>query len=114
MSTINKVKGQRYRILTDEVRKIWSELSFKTSSDDVEFDDGQSLTAKYGVVNTYTLTAGSGYITVPNVSATAKVDIYTNVYGLNPTNVVQNGTDLIIYFVPQSTNVTVKVVVGEF
>lgn len=40
------LKGKKYRILADPVKKIWHRISFWTSASDVEFEDGTRLQGK--------------------------------------------------------------------
>lgn len=41
-----KKKGQKYKVCVDAVKHIYEALSFWTHSDDVTFDDGETLTEK--------------------------------------------------------------------
>lgn len=142
MSTIEKVKGQRYRILVDSVNKVWKELSFKNSASDVEFDDGMTAEEKVGnikglttlkqnevgyaldstaaaiapTVLTGTLYIGNTTLTFNSsaITSTAKINIYSSKYGVSPTDAVVSGNMLTLSFDEQDSNINIKVEVSEF
>lgn len=60
-----------------------------------------------------TLTAGSTQLVFTDASITnnSLIDVYTTVYGVNPTEQVQSGTTLTLTFDAQDSNIGVKVVV---
>ncbi len=70
--------------------------------------------ASLSYVVTGVLTAGSTTLTFSNVPITSNsmIDIYTNVYGLNPTNVVVDNNSMTLTFEAQQTDVSVKVKVS--
>lgn len=142
MSTIQKVTGQRYRILVDSVNKVWKELSFKNSASDVEFDDGMTAEEKVGnikglttlkqsqtgyaldstaaaiapTVLSGTLYIGSTSLTFTNsaITSTAKINIYSSKYGVNPKDAVVSGNTLTLTFDAQTDNINFRVEVSEF
>ena len=113
--------GQRYRVLADKIARKWQQLSFKTAAEDVYFshNESETLTSIVGVAYNTTLPAGetecyviaTGGLTLDN-----KIDVYTDMYGLVPTNLEINDLEdkVTLTFPPQSEPVTVKVVVGAF
>lgn len=113
--------GQRYRVLADKIARKWQQLSFKTAAEDVYFshNESETLTSIVGVAYNTTLPAGetecyiiaTGGLTLDN-----KIDVYTDMYGLVPTNLEINDLEdkVTLTFPPQSEPVIVKVVVGAF
>lgn len=143
MSTINKVTGKKYRILADAVNKIWEEISFWTSSNDVTFDDGMTAQAKVGSIKglvtapqignpgyildssvaatiptvlTGTLSAGATTMSFTNsaINSSAKIQIYSSLFGVVPKSAVISGQTLTLTFKAQTTAVTIKVEVSQF
>lgn len=143
MSVINTVTGKKYRILKDAVNKIWDQISFWTSSVDVEFADGMDAETKLGAINGlvtteqtvpgYVLDAsvaalapkvfngvirptGSTTLTFidPVISSTAKIQIYSSQWGYTPDEVVTSGNTLTITFPVPDALVEIKVEVSEF
>ena len=51
MATINHVSGKSYRVCTNADTDTYDELSFKTDSTDVKFNDGYSAEYKVGIIN---------------------------------------------------------------
>lgn len=64
-----------------------------------------------GSVFTGTLTAGSTMLVISDndITTDSMIDIYTTVYGLNPTNVVVANGSITLTFEAQQSNVGVKV-----
>lgn len=62
---------------------------------------------------TATLTIGATTLTFTDASIgnNSLIDVYTDAYGVNPTNAVQSGTTVTLTFDPQATNVSVKIAV---
>lgn len=60
---------------------------------------------------TGTLTAGSTSVTLSDasISSSSTIDIYTDVFGVNPTNVVVSAGSVVLTFEAQQSNVGVKV-----
>ena len=143
MSTINTVTGKKYRILKDAVNKVWDQISFWTSSTDVEFNDGMTAEQKVGDIKglvsspqstngfvmdatvvspVYKVLNGTirpnGVLTLtftdPLISDTAKIQIYTNVWAYTPEEVIVSGNTLTITFPEPDALTLVKVEVGDF
>lgn len=143
MSTINTVTGKKYRILKDAINKVWDQISYWTASTDVEFADGMTAEDKVGdikgLVSTPQSTDGfvmdasvvspvykvlngtirpNGVLTLtftdPLISDTAKIQIYTNVWGYTPEEVIVSGNTLTITFPEPDALTLVKVEVGDF
>ena len=143
MSTITVVTGKKYRILKDAVNKVWNTISFWTSSTDVEFADGMTAEDKVGDIKGLVSTPQSlnGFVmdatvvspvykvlngtirpngvltltfTDPLISDTAKIQIYTNVWGYTPEEVIVSGNTLTITFPEPDALTLVKVEVGDF
>ena len=64
-------------------------------------------------VFTETLTAGDTTITVTDqaISADSMIDIYTNVFGIAPTNIVASAGTVTVTFNAQQNDISVKIVV---
>ena len=143
MSTINKVTGKKYRILKDAVNKVWDEISFQSVASDTLFNDGMDAETKLGAIKGIVTTEQTdpGYVLDASVTAlapkifngtlrpgspttltfidpvitdTAKIQIYTNLYGYIPDSVNVSGNTLTIEFSEPDSLVLVKVEVSEF
>lgn len=71
------------------------------------------VNGKFGVALTGTLTAGNTTLTLSNASilTTSTIDIYTDTWGVNPTDVTVSAGTIVLTFDEQENNVAVKVVV---
>ena len=143
MSTINPVSGRKYRILRDPVNKVWDEVSFVNLAQDTIALDGLDLETKVGAIKGLVTTEQSqpGYVMDASVTAiapkvfngtigagaaktltfidpvitnTAKIQIYTDLFGYTPIDSVVSGNTLTISFPAPSRQVLVKVEVSEF
>ena len=142
MSTINHVSGRKYRILKDAVNKIWDEISFVNDAQDTIAADGMTVEQKVGgikgivtsrsdqagyvldsrycaatpVTLSATLVQGQTTLTFTNsaINVNAKIEVFTNTYGVSPTNMAQSGTTLTLTFPAQSADVSVKVQISSF
>lgn len=58
-----------------------------------------------------TLTAGNTTVTISNAAITGNetIDIYTNVFGVNPTNIVASSGSIVLTFPVQTSDISVKV-----
>lgn len=58
-----------------------------------------------------TLTAGDTTVTILNAAITGNetIDVYTNVFGVNPTDIVASSGSIVLTFPVQASNVSVKV-----
>lgn len=143
MSIINPVSGKHYRILRDATNKIWDEISFVNLAQDTIANDGLDLETKVGAIKGLvtsvqsqpgyvmdasvtplaptifngTISAGAAKTLTfidPVITSTAKVVIYTDLFGYVPTNSVVSGNTLTITFPAPTRQVLVKVEVSEF
>ena len=71
-STITKVTGRTYRVLTDNTPGsfVWNQLSFWTAASDVEFSDGVDAQTKLGAIQGITTSTS---ITTTGYAADASV-----------------------------------------
>ena len=62
---------------------------------------------------TSTLSAGATTLTFTDSSITnnCMIDVYTDIYGISPTNMVQSGTTVTLTFEEQSDSISIKLVV---
>ena len=118
--TENIVTGKKYRVLTDEKNDKWDRISFWTSSKDVECDNGDSIeeraTKLQGICITSILPAGSTSITFTNSSITEDcfVDVYTDVYGVNPEEIDTSVSGrLTLIFERQEKDIRVRIKIRE-
>ena len=116
-----RVKGQRFRVLVDKIARKWQQLSFKTAAEDVYFSDNESetLTSIVGLTYRTVLEAGKtecSVIATGGLLPDNKIDVYTDMYGLVPLDVVIDdlANTVTLKFAPQSEDVVVKVTVGAF
>lgn len=83
----------------------------------VSYQDANALMTKiaqkFGTVFTKTLTAGDTTITITDqaISANSMIDIYTNVFGIAPTNIVASAGTVTVTFNAQQNDISVKIVV---
>ncbi len=114
------ITGKKYRLLSDITNKIWDRISFWTAASDVEFSNGKnaeeiynelSAKASIGIDLTSTLKAGEISVSFTNDAITddSAINVYTDTFGINPTNMSVSGTTLTITFGAQDTDVRVKV-----
>ena len=77
---------------------------------------GSAVDKDYGWVDlTGTLTAGSTTLTIQNevINPTKCIEIFTDVYGVTPSNAVVTSGQIVLTFEAQESNVGVKVRVTE-
>lgn len=79
---------------------------------DIEDDYGGYIITK---ILTSTLTAGATSLTFTNsaITSTSLIDVYTNTWGINPTNIVASTGEVTLTFDAQSSNVSVRLLVIE-
>lgn len=68
-----------------------------------------TLNQALGSIMTATLTAGSTSVSFSPVSDDSLIDVYTDIYGVNPESVTLDDNHLVLTFAEQETDVTVKV-----
>lgn len=77
---------------------------------------GSAVEGEYGWVDlTSTLTAGSTTLTIQNevIDPTKCIEIFTDVYGVTPSNAVVTSGQIVLTFEAQESNLGVKVRVTE-
>lgn len=79
----------------------------------IKYDSNNGLYAETGKVLTQTLAVGETTLTFTDASIgnNSLIDVYTNVYGVNPKTMTQSGTTVGLTFKAQSVAVSVKLVV---
>lgn len=73
----------------------------------------QKISGGGGTIFTRTLTAGDTTITIMDqvISADSMIDIYANVFGIAPTNIVASAGTVTVTFNAQQNDISVKIVV---
>lgn len=87
-------------------------INVLTDADHCMLSDGvTSVEDAIGKIFTTVLATGSTTITISDdmINTNSMVDVYTTIYGLNPTNVVVNNGSITLTFEAQSSDVSVKV-----
>lgn len=101
-----------YKCNDDGVTGTWDSTKWDvtTVADELVNGGGGGSGASWKDV-TGTLTAGSTSITLSDasISSSSTVDIYTDVFGVNPTNVVVSAGSVALTFEAQQSNIGVKV-----
>ena len=90
----------------------YSHSGLKTTADTL-VGSCNELFDKFGTELTGTLTAGNTTLTLSDASilTTSSIDIYTDTWGVNPTDVTVSAGSFVLTFDEQENNVAVKVVV---
>lgn len=123
-SKLPSANGQNYISIPSDDGNEYAQVSFDTSDNAIYFRtrkkvDGidiwttwQQLGTK-DVVLTGTLTAGQTSLVISDAAITADslIDIYTDKYGVNPTNVTSAAGSVTLTFEAQTSNLNVKVVI---
>lgn len=94
----------------------WMAKRNNTNVDPVEGDDWMLLmAAPEGLVLTGTLLAGETELIFTNseINNNSIIMASTDIYGVCPTEMVQSDTSVTLTFLPQSTNVVVKLSIKE-
>lgn len=102
--------GNNQALIYDQTTSKWINSVLFGNMIDVD-GNNHMLNAAIGKYNYVTLTAGSTQITITGVYSTDLIDVYTNVYGLNPESMTYSNGNLIITFPAQSIDVSVCVIV---
>ncbi len=100
-----------YKCNDDSVTGTWdsSKWDITTVADELANGGGGSGGSWTDV--TGTLTAGNTSVTLSDasISSSSTIDIYTDVFGVNPTNVVVSAGSVVLTFEAQQSNIGVKV-----
>lgn len=96
-----------YKCTSNNTTGIWDSTKWTATS---VADELQGSGASWTDV-TGTLTAGNTSITLldASISSSSTIDIYTDTFGVNPTNVVVSAGSVVLTFEAQQSNVGVKV-----
>ena len=68
-----------------------------------------TLNQAVGTIRTAVLEAGATSLTFPGISSESMIDIYTDIFGVNPESATFNNDNLVLTFKAQSTDINVKV-----
>lgn len=112
---IASVNGTDDSMIVDDELSETSENPVQNKVVDAKFKEiNKSVKELQGITLTGTLTAGETTITLTDASITtdSTIDIYTDVYGVNPKNVSVEDGSLTLEFSAQESDVQVKVVVS--
>lgn len=89
------------------------QLSLVQNGDVLAYDINNSKWVNKTLYTDYeaTLTAGNTTVTITNAAITGNetIDVYTNVFGVNPTNIVASSGSIVLTFPIQASDVSVKV-----
>lgn len=124
-SKLPSANGQNYISIPSDDGNEYAQVSFDTTDNAIYFrtrkkvNDVDTWTAwqQLGTKNTVltgTLTAGQTSLTISDTAITADslIDIYTDKYGVNPTNVVSAAGSVTLTFEAQTSDLNVKVVIS--
>lgn len=107
--------GQTYVSLKASIltiaNKIASAINFTSALNTTDKTLTGAINEAAGIFVSGTLSAGSTSITLSNANITtgSRVDPYTSIYGVNPTNVTVANGNVTLTFEAQSSNMTVGV-----
>ena len=91
--------------------KIVEGTTFTTSMPTTNKTVAGAIQEMYGTVLTDTLEAGETTVTFTNnaITANSTLDIYTDTFGVNPTNVTVSAGEIVLTFSAQANDLGVKV-----
>ena len=97
----------------DTWRGIQDNLTSDSTTDSLSAAQGKVLNDKFGTTLTSTLSAGSTTLTFSNsvITTSSTIDLYTDKYGVNPTNVVVEDGTMTLTFDAQSKDISVKAII---
>lgn len=124
-SKLPSTNGQNYISIPSDNGNEYAQVSFDTTDNAIYFrtrkkvndvdtwTTWQQLRTK-NVVTTATLTAGDTCLVIidTNIKADSLFDIYTDKYGVNPTNVTSRSGSMALFFEAQTSDINVKVVIS--
>ena len=95
----------------DDVYGTWDNTKWDDTTIADELANGGGGSGGSWTDVTGTLTAGNTSVTLSDasISSSSTIDIYTDVFGVNPTNVVVSAGSVVLTFEAQQSNVGVKV-----
>ena len=98
---------------TNTWRGIQDNLTSTSTTDSLSAKQGKVLNEKFGTTLTSTLSAGSTSLIFSNsvITTSSTIDLYTDKYGVNPTNVVVETGKMTLTFDTQSSAISVKAVI---
>ena len=100
-----------YKCNDDGVTGVWDATKWDITTVADELANGGGGSGASWTDVTGTLTAGNTSVTLSDasISSSSTIDIYTDVFGVNPTNVVVSAGSVVLTFEAQQSNVGVKV-----
>ena len=100
-------------VFTDTWRGIQDNLTSTSTTDSLSAKQGKILNEKFGTTLTSTLSAGSTSLVFSNsvITTSSTIDLYTDVYGMNPTDVSVEAGKMTLTFDAQTKDISVKAVI---
>ena len=110
--TMNQ-SGNKTIELDNTWRGIQDNLTSTSTTDSLSAKQGKILNEKFGTTLTSTLSAGSTSLVFSNsvITTSSTIDLYTDKYGVNPTNVVVETGKMTLTFDAQTKDISVKAVI---
>ena len=98
---------------TNTWRGIQDNLTSTSTTDSLSAKQGKVLNEKFGTTLTSTLSTGSTSLVFSNsvITTSSTIDLYTDKYGVNPTNVVVEAGKMTLTFDAQTKDISVKAVI---
>ena len=98
---------------TNTWRGIQDNLTSTSTTDSLSAKQGKVLNEKFGTTLTYTLSAGSTSLVFSNsvITTSSTIDLYTDAYGVNPTDVSVEAGKMTLTFDAQTKDISVKAVI---
>ena len=98
---------------TNTWRGIQDNLTSTSTTDSLSAKQGKILNEKFGTTLTSTLSAGSTSLVFSNsvITTSSTIDLYTDVYGMNPTDVSVEAGKMTLTFDAQTKDISVKAVI---
>lgn len=100
-------------VFTDTWRGIQDNLTSTSTTDSLSAKQGKVLNEKFGTTLTSTLSAGSTSLVFTNsvITTSSTIDLYTDTYGVNPTDVSVEAGKMTLTFDTQTKDISVKAVI---
>lgn len=100
-------------VFTDTWRGIQDNLTSTSTTDSLSAKQGKVLNEKFGTTLTSTLSAGSTSLVFSNsvITTSSTIDLYTDAYGVNPTDVRVEAGKMTLTFDAQTKDISVKAVI---
>lgn len=98
---------------TNTWRGIQDNLTSTSTTDSLSAKQGKVLNEKFGTTLTSTLSAGSTSLVFSNsvITTSSTIDLYTDAYGVNPTDVKVEAGKMTLTFDAQTKDISVKAVI---